>query len=469
MKNTFSFFLLGLTVGIFGSLHTAGANTLGFSVSGTAANSKSLAVTVLDDETNFPLPDVEVSVSDTTGSQAIRSGKSNASGFITFTNISQAPQTFVFKKTGYVNMSVIGVTSSQITTHLQPLKSALPELMSSGTISGFQNLGGSTVHAGLVLKSLSALDLLSFDIAEFVSPLKDEIDVLGRKIQLPSNTVLPDQTLEFGMIHLNKPLYRLPLKKDKSVLLAGIQGTANVSDLQGGSGSLDILNKLTFIGMGKAQTFKPVSDVSLDIDATTPLSEKHQVTVTAPPFTADVLSCAVTDISHDRQQMIPTDVKLAISSKTPTQIKMVKLSGPASDPLQTSDVITVATSDNGRRVSGIFTENAQGVVNPGTFADVALLIDNEPLPPSLSAQSQSSGVASTVLSSQNGQPLEYYFVLPAGGLATMNLSKTVQGIAVASYALLQMDFGKTFDEKNVDGSKIMTQLEKFTRTSASVK
>ena len=69
---------------------------------------------------------------------------------------------------------------------------------------------------------------------------------------------------------------------------------------------------------------------------------RHQVTVDAPPFPADVMVAAATDLSGDRQTLIPTDIKTAMSADHPGQIQTVSLSAPSQNLGQSRGVISFA-------------------------------------------------------------------------------------------------------------------------------
>lgn len=102
----------------------------------------------------------------------------------------------------------------------------------NGRLNGFKdNDDDDKAMIGLVAKAFEVTDLIQLDPGSFISPLKDSIDVFGKR-EIPSNLVLPDQTfpIYFIPIRVNKPNYRLPALTGSSSRYFGVSGTVDVRD-----------------------------------------------------------------------------------------------------------------------------------------------------------------------------------------------------------------------------------------------
>lgn len=84
---------------------------------------------------------------------------------------------------------------------------------------------------GFVAKTIEIDDLVQLDSGVFISPVSDTIDVMGSR-KIPSNIVLPDQTftIYFFPIHVNKPVYRLPVRQDSKDRFFGISGILDAEE-----------------------------------------------------------------------------------------------------------------------------------------------------------------------------------------------------------------------------------------------
>jgi hypothetical protein len=301
--------------------------------------------------------------------------------------------------------------------------------------------------------------------------------------QVPSNIILPPQDIfvMFTTISLNKPTYRLPLLPNREVRLAGIQGQALVDDLlpavQNGGGkiSMDILNKLRFTRVGLTSVLQPNGDFQQDVDASVTLSPKHQVLVSQPPFTCDVLVAAMTDLSGDRQTLLPTDVKVAVSASNPTQINTVSLTAPAQPLGAARDVVTVALTDKGHKLSGIVTDSAGKVVRPGEFLPASDLPDAQELPDSVTVAAPLQGVGAVVFETgatsvqgKHTRAAWMVYTLPSAGTVAIPAKDLLAGSPIGKYSVVQLEFDKNFSEKALDGRTIMRKLQRFTRSSATI-
>jgi hypothetical protein len=458
----------------------AHAESLGFSLSSTpapGAAAQDISVRVLDDETQKPLADASVSLSnsliDDSGTVRAQTGADGNSLFKGA--LSRDARTLTVSKDGYATISVVGLQSTQVTIYLKALPSAQleanPTVIASGSMSGW--VDSSDVKAGLVLKTLGAMDLLHFDASSLISPLKDTIDVMGSH-EIPSNLVLPEQQVWalFVPITLNKPTYRLPLARGKTVRIAGVQGTISTDDLialtqNGGKLSLELLNKLKFNRAGINLATQANTDFQANVNANLVLRPTHRVSPSQPPFAADVLVASATDIDGVRGTLLPTDIKLAANQSNPSQINTVQLSACDASAGRDRDVITIATADKGHRMSGIITAQAGSSVRPGEYLAIDGLSDTPTVPDTVTLSPLATGVAAALYETANA-PVWYVYALPTAGVSQVPARRLPGNAAVKSYSMIQLDFGAGFDSSALDGQTVMKSLKRFARATAKV-
>ena len=442
---------------------SAHAETLGFTLSDDLGGELGgTRVLVLDDQTLKPLADAQVQA----------------------TIVGGTPSITVTKK-GYASATIIGAQSKGMIVYLKELPTKARNVVASGKMkkwTGQFDERGSTVHAGLVVKSLSAFDLLDFESGSVISPLKDTIDVFGDR-EIPSNLMFPEQDvfLLFGSITLNKENYRLPVRAGEPSRLVGLQGEFSVDDVlpafQGGKMSLAILNKVKFKQAGLTSTLVPTQDFTQIVDANQALSSRHKVSVNKPPFAGDVLVVAATDTAGDRNFLMPTDIKLAINKDSPNQVNTVNLMAPSSGAPESLNIMTIAMSDKGRQLSGILTEKAGSSVRPGDFLGTAS-VETEPraLPETIAVKAPANGIATAVFQSnilgdeERAVPVWYVYTLPNAGEVAVPTQAQPGDVRypIQSYAVVQLDLGQGFDEKKVDGETVLRRLQRFSRVSAKI-
>ena len=458
----------------------ARAGSIGFSLIDSSNPSGDTMVTVLDDDTGKPVSGAAVSVGiiGETAQNPVPSAITDNQGQIHFPRPLAGNQrlSVMVTKDGYASLAVLGVQAPQMVAQLKSLP-AQTQAVASGTLEGFARRRGGSLNVGLVIPVLSASNLVDFDVNQFVSPLTDTIDVNGAK-KIPSNLVLPDQDVGFLFwnFHFNKPTYRLPVQPGRDVMLMGVQAEASAFDLitvgnHHGSSGVAMLNKLNFKRVGTAPAVTPQGDFESNVFMTESLAPKHQISVSVPPFPSDVVVGAVTDLSGDRNQMVLTDLKTAINASSPNAVHPVNLSAPTLK-LGTDDALSVAFTDKGRRFSGIVSENIGSRASPGAFLNVDLLVDNQPLPASVTLHAPAQGVAAVVLTDKRSDgtvfPSGYVYALPCAGDVEFPLQKIAQGHTLHDYSLVQLEFGTSFNEIAIDGNRVMKSLSRFTRTSANI-
>lgn len=487
-----AFTLLGFTACVLIFVGRAQAETIGFALSEKKLDPGIIAdldVTVLEDISEDPVRGATVTVTDSLDQSVATHETSSLTGdwgAAHFIGLAPGQKVVTVEKEGYVTFTLVGVQSPSMTVYLKPLLPTLKGSVGSGTLGGWQaSTTSNVVQAGLVFRSLSAFDLLTFQVDSFISPLKDEIDVYGPR-KIPSNLVLPEQDvfLPFGSITLDKPTYRLPITNDgKSIRLSGLHGEMKTSEIMnavqnGGKFDIEVLNKLKFSRVGLTSTFVPNGNFKKDFDAALELVAKHKVTVNRPPFTADVLVASMTDLSGDRQTLMPTDVKLAINSEKPETVNSVTLVGPSQNLGQSRNVAAFAIGHKGRRLTGIVVDKAGSQLKTGEFLPVNELRDYSALPASIQVQAPARGLGAVVFESESkaatpgstrakSYPIWVVYTLPKAQAISIPTSRlAARNAQVSSYAVNQFEFGAGFSETELNGHTIMRKLERFTRASA---
>ncbi|MCC7441732.1 MAG: hypothetical protein IT285_08865 [Bdellovibrionales bacterium] len=301
----------------------ADAASLGFSLE--PQESRELSVRAVDELTAQPLTDARVDIT-TLG----------AGG----------PTQITASREGYTAVTVVGVRTGRLTIQLRALGEGASPAVVRGQLGGWKAPAFGSVSAGAVFRPVSASNLLHFRQADFISPLKDSVDILGPR-EIPSNVVMPRQTVytPMGPVSVNKETWRLPLERGARLKLVGVQGEAAVSDLllayQSGKFTVDLLNQLRFRRLGMSAEFTAEEGRVLNFSGTTDLRSRHRVSPSQPPFAADVLVVAMTDLDGSRRTLIPTDLKAAMNHENPAGLKSVQLVTPA-PAMGTEHVVTVA-------------------------------------------------------------------------------------------------------------------------------
>lgn len=415
---------------------------LGFEVTRAAVGSKRPQIRVLHAATGEPVPGAEVSFDDAT-------------------------RTLQVSASGFVAMRFHGVPpESDLTIYLRPRTEDAPLVTARGTLTHWQEVppGNKTqVIGGMVVRALEAWDLIQFDVRGVVSPYRDTINVLGKR-EIPSNVVLPDQTVSivFGNVRLNKPEYRLPVYADRPQRLAYAQGTFKVGDVlssfQSGKLTLDLLNKIKFVRGGLSRELKPVNDFDETLDLSLPLETRLQVQVDKPGFSADVLVMAAQNLKGDRTLLLPTDIKAAYAVVKPELVGKVQLA--TADANQVNSVAALAISEDEKLLSGVFTEAKSGNLRLGGFLNErAFLRGLRTRDGSVRLRAPARGIGLYVreASSISG-PVAMDVVFPSAGEREFVIDP-----ASSEEAALQLDFGAGFDERTCSGTRVLAKLERFQR------
>ncbi len=460
--------VLALAVTALTAFTASAAETLGFSVSSESSSSTEMSVTVVDEANLQPVEGAKVSVFDS--APTAMDQITDATGVLTFGNLTSGFKSVTVSKDGFSSITVAGLNGANITIYLKALPSQAAQPIVSGNTSGWEPIKNSNlVYAGVAFRNLSVYDLAGFRPEGLISPLKDHIDVMGDR-EIPSNLALPQQDVNVSIftIHLDKPQFRLPLPKGKESRLVLLQGNIPARELMnaaqnGQAGYLDVINKLKMSRVGISSAFTPNADMSQNVATSVTVGATHQVTPSAPPFSANVFAAAVTDTAGDRTILVPTDVK--ISAKAGEGIKAVSLAAPTSAFGKTQNVLTVAQDSNTNRISGIVTASAGKTVQPGAFLDVAQLQALTSVPKNFMVGNSDSKLMGLVFNSPSATdgapstPVWYVYSLP-GTPPLRVAADPLDGKKLSDYSSVQFEFGSN----QID----MMSLKRFTRATAAI-
>lgn len=443
-----------------------------------------LNVTVLDDDTLLPIQGAGIQISDrmsdlTAAAAADDLAQTGADGTATFRdNGSDQPLAVTVTKAGYASVTLLGVVTRNAIIYLKRNSQPTGAIL-NGTMGNFQVPDGSDlVYGGLVFRTISAFDLLHFDMSSVISPLKDTIDVMGQH-EIPSNLVLPRQSIPvfFASIDLDKPQYRLPVVVPDAggapIRLAGLQcqiSTDDVISIATGGGTLSpsMINKVHFTHVGISQAVQPASGSPQDVPAPYDLQATHQVMVPSAPFQADVLVAAFTDLDGNRQTLLPTDITSPRSGSS-----SVYLQSTASALGAARGVVAVALAPQASRLSGVVDMSGGSAIQLNDFLNIDPLQDYQGLPPSVPIHANPKSVAVVAFEGRaqdsagvsRTYPIWTVYALPAAGNTAIPTAPLTGSSAPASYSEMQLEFS-SLNEHAVDGLTIIRDLTRFARSTA---
>ncbi len=458
----------------------ANAATLGFSISPSAQSNGNVTVRVLDELTSAPIADAKISITDSASNTLEH--VTDATGTFEFAGLTAGLKSVTVTRTDYAAVSVLGFQSNEATLFLSALPTGDKQAILSGSSTGWESIADSSlVYAGVVIRSLSAFDLVNFDMNSLISPLTDTIDVFGSH-EVPSNLLAPSQKIYAGFfpITLSKTSYRLPLQADRETHLIHLQGNVPVDDVMsiiqgGGSPGIEIMNKLSMSRVGVSAAFTPKSDQTKNVQTTIALVPKYTVTASAPPFAADVMTAGFTDMEGDRLVLVPTDAKLAVKADQSASVPAVTLSGPSQSFGANQNILTIARNSSDGRLTGIVTEKPGSKVSPGAYLKIDKLAE-QTLPKSVTVEAPKNGLGGVIFqaSDKNRSATPYavwtVYTLPSAGKAifdTAGLSKLKSG-KLDGMTSIQFEFS-ALDEAQIDGSTVMQKIKRFARASGKLK
>lgn len=194
------------------------------------------------------------------------------------------------------------------------------EIEIKGTTNGYGRLiQDGKVDFGLVIPALSREQMLAFDVSAMISPHVDTIEIIGNKINLPSNIALPQQTETYIFpIDFNKPDYRLYVRQPGAYKMTAVHGQFPlqrvVNDIRGGKSVFEVINHFTFMegGQKDMSVQGPIEGMNLDVNQT---RFDQTVGVKAPALSGNQLMIGVA-VNEQDGLLVPTDLKRFNSNQT---------------------------------------------------------------------------------------------------------------------------------------------------------
>jgi len=211
------------------------------------------------------------------------------------------------------------LATSSATIHFELPKNIIDSYSTlTGKLTGFQERTSGKASVGLVAKALELADLAQLETSAFISPLKDSIDLYGRR-EIPSNIVLPEQSVFFARVE--KPIYRLPVVSGSSSRYFGITAEADTNDALDAIRSKDpwaLIDLMEFKTVGVLQNaleipVKSNQSIKLDLHAGVALNNTLKLTsdqiVNTASNGAEVKHLAAALWEAFPGVFVPTDIK----------------------------------------------------------------------------------------------------------------------------------------------------------------
>ncbi|MCB0362432.1 MAG: hypothetical protein KDD35_06910 [Bdellovibrionales bacterium] len=176
------------------------------------------------------------------------------------------------------------------------------------------------VDFGLVLPAFRFKDLFHFDLSSVISSESDQIRIVGKKIDLPSNLTLPKQTESYIIpIVLEKPRYRIYVRETGQHPFFAVHGQFPlkdvVDDIRSGKSVFEVVNFFDFIEGGS--TLLPISQSGARSDlAVNEFNIDKSFGVTAPHFPTDKTLLSFAMASMKNGFMVPTDIKRLLPNQS---------------------------------------------------------------------------------------------------------------------------------------------------------
>ncbi len=239
-----------------------------------------------------------------------------------------------------------------------------------GTTSGYGRLiQDGKVDFGLVIPAISREQMLAFDVSAMISPKIDTIEIVGNRVNLPSNIALPQQTETYVFpIQLNKPDYRVYVRQPGNYKLTAIHGQFPlqrvVNDIRAGKSIFEVINHFNFTEGGQTDVTVNGNLSALNMDVNQSRFDSS-VAVRAPNLGANQIMLSVS-LMEQNGLFMPTDLKRLTSG----QSMNLKSKGT------NRSVLSLLLEDNTELVNN--TESLRGLLGP--LFDMAELLPKNTLP-----------------------------------------------------------------------------------------
>jgi hypothetical protein len=189
-----------------------------------------------------------------------------------------------------------------------------------GTTNGYGRLiQDGKVDFGLVIPALSREQMLAFDVSAVISPQVDAIEIIGNRIDLPSNIALPRQNESYIFpIEFNKPDYRLFVRQPGAYKVTAIHGQFPlqrvVNDIRGGKSVFELINHFNFLegGQKDVSVQSHIQGVNVEVNQA---RFDQAVSVKAPTLGGNELMIAIS-LNEQGGLLLPTDLKRLNGNQT---------------------------------------------------------------------------------------------------------------------------------------------------------
>lgn len=434
---------------LFGSISARAATpeSIGFSfVERSVSDPSGMMVQAFDELTGDFIPDAQIQVSDLVGHTDLK--------------------VVHVRRTGYSGVSVYGIRKGALAVMLKPDTALGTSAVSSGELRNYLPYLSGHVDGGIILRTLGVSDLLNLNVDSLLSPLKDEIRALGRRL-IPSNIVFPRQTVSV-IVKLDKPLFRLPMSTGRYTGLVGAQAAIRVGDLLGlpaDPDPVDFANLLKLRKIGWTERLNPGADFYRDIPLTHELDQNLLVKIQNIPYAANIFALSLVDLNDDRQALTVADVK-GIRNGTYDAASGVSLSlmSPKTLPIgAVSYVIGAAISEDGRQISASILDatSKRADVKNLLVAPRIGVAPKDGMDVQTLSQTGLSAVMIQEKLSTRGARSHRAFVLPEAGRTRVDFQTIFPGVALDQVGLSQMEF-QSLDARSVDGVSLSRLLKRFT-------
>lgn len=370
------------------------------------------------------------------------------------------------RRTGYAGASVYGIRGGFLKIMLHPDSAMGTSAVAKGELLGYLPFLPGHVDGGIILRTLGVSDLLSLNVDSLLSPLKDEIRLLGKR-EIPSNIVFPKQTVSV-IVKLNKPVYRLPMSTGRYTGLVGAQAAIPVADLLGLPAKpdpVDFANLLKLRKLGFTERMNPSGDFGRDIPLTTDLGASLQVKMENIPYDSNLYALSLIDMNDDRQHLAVADVKgVRKGSYDKKRGVMVDLVAPTSMPSGSMPyAIAAAMSEDGNQLSAtVLNATSKKVsVNDLFMAPKIGIAPKDAMDVTALSASTISALTISEKLTPTGARSHRVFVLPEAGKAHIEFQTVFPGVVLDQLGLSQMEFAAV-DPRSIDGVDIARHLKRFT-------
>lgn len=216
-----------------------------------------------------------------------------------------------------------------VITHQEPQT----EFEVKGMTTGYGNLiTDGKVDFGMVIPGIRRDQMLSFDVASIVSPRGDQIDIIGNKVDIPSNIALPRQRENYVFpITFDKPAYRMYVRQPGQYTVGITHGQFPlqrvVNDIRNGKSFLDVVNYFEFKQGGSRAVDVQGNTAGIDM-AVNSYQFGSAFSVQAPAYDSKLAMISL-GLVEQGDVFLPTDVK-RLTPGQKLNMKTNNTIGPAS-------------------------------------------------------------------------------------------------------------------------------------------